>query len=168
MTRYWNWKSAALSAASRSLVFLAANLSGGWEVALAAMQLEFIYRAVISGWFGSLSERWARREPGGQAALALLIGATVVAHIVEAILHVRSGTPNLVPSLVASVIFSVITTVFNLFAMRRGVLIAGPGRRSLGDDVRALPHLLGAFVSAALTLPDRSVVSHSRRSARSL
>ncbi len=157
MTRYWNWKSAALSAATRSVIFLAANLSGGWAVALAAMQLEFIYRALISGWFGALAERWGQRQPGGRAAIAVLIGATLAAHAVEAMLHIRAGTPNLVPSLLASMGFSVVTTAFNLFAMRRGWLIAGRGGHSLGDDVRALPQVVGAFVSAVLTLPGRSL-----------
>ena len=91
MTRlwaYWNWKSAVLSAGCRGLIFFSANVSGGWTVALAALNTEFLYRAAISGWFGSLTER-AGRPGASRRAVQLLIAATVVAHVAEWGVHVR-------------------------------------------------------------------------------
>jgi hypothetical protein len=44
--------------------------------------------------------------------------------------------------------FSVLSGLFNLFAMRRGVLIVGPGRRSITEDLRRIPGVIAAFLMA--------------------
>jgi len=151
MTRlwaYWNWKSAVLSAGCRGLIFFSANVSGGWTVALAALNTEFLYRAAISGWFGSLTER-AGRPGASRRAVQLLIAATVVAHVAEWGVHVMAGTAHLAASLAGSVALSIVSTAFTLFAMRRGTFIVGAGRRTLGADLRILPGLIAQFVRAA-------------------
>ena len=145
---HWNWKSAVLSAGCRGLIFFAANASSGWSVAMAALNIEFLYRAAISGWFGSLTERAGR--PGAPAfAIRWLIAATVAAHGAEWGVHAMAGTAHLAASLAGSVALSVLSTAFNLFAMRRGTFIVGAGRRTLGQDLRILPGLITQFARAA-------------------
>jgi hypothetical protein len=68
-------------------------------------------------------------------------------HSLEFFVHWMRGTPKLVPSIVASVIFTALSTLFNLYAMRRGALIVGSGRKSLGEDLLRMPGLLVGFVT---------------------
>jgi hypothetical protein len=51
------------------------------------------------------------------------------------------------------VAFTVLSTGFNLFAMRRGALVVGPGCGSLADDLRRTPRLIGAFALAVIRAP---------------
>lgn len=146
---HWNWKSAMLSAGSRGLIFFIACASSGWAAALTAMNIEFIFRAVISGWFGSLTERVARYD-APWSSVVLLFGLTVAAHLAEWALHAAAGTTQLTLGLAASVAFSVLSTAFNLFAMRRGTLVVGAGRRTMRDDLLAMPALIRDFVRAAV------------------
>jgi hypothetical protein len=50
------------------------------------------------------------------------------------------------PSIAASVVFTALSTLFNLYAMRRGALIVGAGRGSLLEDLRRSPALLADFL----------------------
>ena len=58
----------------------------------------------------------------------------LASHSLEFGIHLLRGTPKLITSIVSSVIFTMLSTLFNLHAMRRGVLIAGPGAQSLAAD----------------------------------
>jgi hypothetical protein len=60
-----------------------------------------------------------------------------------------SGTQKLAASMTASVAFTALSTAFNLFAMRRGVLIVGADRLTLRQDLRAMPRLVVLFAGAA-------------------
>jgi hypothetical protein len=89
---------------------------------------------------------------------AVGVGATalpLVAHAAELAAHTIAGTPRLLTSLLASVTMSALATAFNLFAMRRGAFIVGDGARSLVDDLKELPRLIGAFVMAPIALSSR-------------
>lgn len=146
----WNWKSAVVSAVCRALIFLAVNLPAGLDAAVRAMVLEFVFRAGAAGFYGSLTEAFARRPASVRTTLAALVVVPGVAHTMELLVHYAGGTPMLLKSLAASVLFSLLTTLFNLHAMRRGALIAGSGARSLGDDLRAMPVLAASFAASAL------------------
>jgi hypothetical protein len=61
---------------------------------------------------------------------------------------------------IASIGFSVVTTTFNLFAMRRGALIVGPGKQSLASDLRRMPALMLGFAASIA----RALTSRRRRS----
>jgi hypothetical protein len=67
-------------------------------------------------------------------------------------------TPELGASMQASVALSVLSTVFSLFAMRRGVMIVGDGSLSFGDDLKRLPRLVLDFI----LVPPRAV-AHALR-----
>jgi hypothetical protein len=139
LLRRWNWKSAFWSSVCRSSLFFALNLGAGWQAATSAMAAEFAYRAISAGFYGALTQSFRHVEPrwkGLLTATALLI---VVSHSIELLLHWARGTPNLWASIAASCCFTAISTLFNLHAMRRGVLVTGKEGHSLLTDLRLLP-----------------------------
>jgi hypothetical protein len=70
----------------------------------------------------------------------------VLSHTLELAVHYLRGTPELTRSIGASVAFTVLSTAFNLFAMRRGAFVVGPGHFPLRHDLRRTPRLVVAFV----------------------
>jgi hypothetical protein len=132
----------------RAVLFLCANLTAGWKAATAAMLAEFIYRACFSGFYGALTQAFSKAEPawtGAIASAAFLPGAS---HSIEFVVHLLRGTPNLRTSLIASVSFTVLSTLFNLYAMRRGALLAGAEGGSVAADFRRMPRLITGFLAA--------------------
>jgi hypothetical protein len=92
-------------------------------------------------------------------------------HTAEFLLHWLLGTANLKGSILLSVCFTILSTGFNLFAMRREVLITGKDSRSFAEDLKKIPGLLisycwailGAFRIAFLLVG--SIQGKNRRSA---
>lgn len=141
----WNWKSAVGSAVCRAAIFFVVNTSAGAGAALTAMQVEFCYRAVASGFYGSLTQRFARMPNRRRATWLALIVLPALAHVVEFAVHSWAGTPVLGLSIAGSVAFSLLTTRFHLIAMRQGVLTVGAGSASWWQDLKALPAVCVAF-----------------------
>ena len=146
----WNWKSAALSSVGRATIFLLTNLPAGAGAGVRAMLTEFAFRAVMSGVLGSVTQALGTARSTRSATLTAIVLLPAVGHSFEYIVHSAAGTPRLAQSMAASIAFSMITTAFNLFVMRRGVLIVGDGRQSLGADLRRMPRLIGAFVCSVV------------------
>lgn len=142
----WNWKSAVASSCCRAAIFFSINLPAGMDAALAAMQTEFIYRAVMAGFYGSLTQYFARLQSERTATRAATVIVPGIAHVVELGVHLWADTAVLGWSILGSIMFSVVTTRFNLFAMRRGVLTVGRDSATWWQDLRALPALVVAFV----------------------
>jgi hypothetical protein len=147
VTRAWNWKAAVVSSLCRAAIFFATNVISGVDAALAAAQVEFVYRAIASGFYGSLTDYFSRMRPARAATLAALVIIPGIAHTIEYLIHSWAGTPRLGASVLASIAFSVATTRFNLFAMRRGFLITGRGSHSLLHDLRGLTRLCATGVA---------------------
>lgn len=150
VSRAWNWKAALLGSACRAPVFLAANLTAGLAAGAQAMVTEFLFRVIASGVLGNLTQRLRGAEPAWAAAAAALLVMPALGHTAEYLVHSAAGTPRLGASLTASIAFTGVTTLFNLFVMRRGVLVSGAGGQSLARDVRALPGLVIAFVACGV------------------
>lgn len=146
--RTWNWKSAVFSPAIRATIFFFANLKAGRHAAEAAMLTELIYRASASGFYGALTQSFREAEPAWAANLVVMLLVPLMQHSIELTIHLLRGTPKLWPSMIASVIFTAISTLFNLYAMRRGVLIVGEGAGSAWSDMRALPATIAGFIAA--------------------
>jgi hypothetical protein len=138
LIRRWNWKSALYSSLCRSAIFFAVNWASGWRAAVGAMAAEFAYRSVSAGFYGALTQSFRHVEPrwhGTIVATALLI---TVSHTLELTIHWLRGTPNLLASIAASCCFTALSTLFNLRAMRRGVLVTGHEGHSMLEDLRLL------------------------------
>ena len=163
LLRRWNWKAGLLSSLFRAAIFFFANLAAGWRAAVGAMSIELLYRGVSAGFFGALTQAFRQAQPAWLAATAAMILLPLASHSLEFMIHWKRGTPRLVTSIVCSVIFTMLSTLFNLYAMRRGVLVVGAEGRSFADDVRALPRIVGGFVAcgplALWRLARRSAVS---------
>lgn len=149
LVRRWNYKAAITSASVRSVLFLVANATAGASAATIAAATEFSYRLVTAGFYGALTQHFGRVTPARVGWLAAMVCLPLLGHGGELLVHWWRGTPNLGASLVASVALTVLSTSFNLFAMRRGVLVVGvPGRAGLLADLRALPGLGVEFAVA--------------------
>jgi hypothetical protein len=146
----WNWKAAVLSATTRAMLFFAANLAAGPGAAARALALEFAYRSVTAGFYGAMTESLSRATPAWLAGLTAMVLLPAVTHSIEFAVHYAGGTPRLTDSIAASIAFTACSTLFHLFAMRRGALIVGEGRDSLAGDLRRMPHLIAAFILVVL------------------
>src|SRR5271155_1988668 len=142
----WNWKSAVLSALFRAAIFFVANLKAGVPAAVAAMSTEFIFGGIIAGFYGALTEAFRDVEPGWAAVVSVLVLLPAANHVMEFVVHWLRGTRNLGPSITASAVFTALATLFNLYAMRRGALVVGVGRQSLGEDLRQMPRIVFDFL----------------------
>lgn len=143
----WNWKSALLSSLLRASLFFATNLSAGWPAAIAALKTELVFRGITSGFYGALTQAFREAEPPWAAAVTVMVLLPVVNHSMEFFVHWMRGTQNLVSSILASVILTAFSSLFNFYVMRRGALIVGHGRHTLGTDLRRLPRLAVDFVT---------------------
>ena len=139
----WNWKAALFSSLYRGGMFFAVNLGAGVHAALGAMGAEFAYRGITAGFYGGLTQTASRTGPR-RAALSTA-GIIALSHAIEFTVHWMRGTPNLRTSIAVSVAFTTLSTLFNLHAMRRGVLVTGAGSRSFLEDLRAMPRALASF-----------------------
>lgn len=148
LARRWNWKSAVLSSGFRSILFFLANLSAGWGAAVAAMVTELGFRGTTAGFYGALTQAFRHATPHWLATLTVMGLLPAATHTVELLVHWLRGTERLQESIIASVCFTIVSTLFNLFAMRRGALIVGDGRASLLQDLRSMPRLVIAFIAA--------------------
>jgi hypothetical protein len=144
----WNWKSALFSSSIRALIFFFANLSAGFHAASGAMGAEFAYRAVFAGFYGALTQAFRRAEPAWKANVVAMIALPAISHGLEFVVHFLRGTPNLKTSIVSSVVFTAISTLYNLYAMRRGALVVGDGEASVLDDLRRTPRLIAGFLAS--------------------
>lgn len=157
LIRQWNWKSALFASVIRALIFLFANLTAGWRAAAGAMAGEFLFRAVTSGFYGSLTQAFRKAEPACMAAVTVLILLPLVSHSLEFAIHLARGTPKLAHSVIASVAFTEISTLFNLYAMRRGALLVGSEASSMTADMRRIPRLIAGFVASGPLAIVRSI-----------
>jgi hypothetical protein len=149
LVRRWNWKAAVTSATIRGGIFFATNLGAGRDAALGAMVTEFGYRTLLSGSIGSVIQALRACEPAWAAALTASVVLPIISHLVEFTVHFLRGTPRIKTSIGVSVGFTVISALFNLYAMRRGVLVVGgQGSQTLIEDLAALPRIFAGFISA--------------------
>ena len=147
LIRDWNWKSALTSTVLRAPIFFLVNLAAGPKAA-AALLTELVLRSLTSGFYGSLTEALREAEPAWLAGLTASVLMPVANHSLELVVHWLRGTPRLANSILASVCFTVVSTLFNLYAMRRGALIVGENQQSFAHDMRRMPRLVLGFLAA--------------------
>jgi len=148
LLRGWNWKSAMLSPLFRGGLFFLTNFSAGTEAASAALVTEFVFRAAFSGFYGAMTEAFRSARPRWAATLTVMALLPLANHSVEFLVHWLRHTPALLTSIAASAAFTSVSTAFNLFAMRRGVLIVGEQRQPLLQDLMRMPALILSFLWA--------------------
>lgn len=139
LVRYWNWKSAVLSALLRASIFFSVNLTASWESGVSAALTELVYRAPVVGTLASLSQSFRRVQPAWKATLAIMVALPALAHGVEFTVHSLVGTARLYESIAASIAFSMFTSVVSYFLHRRDILVVGDGARPLLVDIFHIP-----------------------------
>jgi hypothetical protein len=146
---HWNWKSAVVSSVLRGLIFFTTNLPAGLPAACRALAVDVAFRVPLVGVYAAIIQAFRRATPAWAATTIVAIGVPLVSHAIELGVHWSAGTARLEASVAASVGFSIVSSAFNLYAMRRGVLIVGEDdSSSLRSDLRRLPRLIGGFVMA--------------------
>lgn len=148
LLRQWNWKAACVSAAIRATIYLVANLKGGWRAGLISMLVEAIYRVPLSGLCGSFTQAFRCAEPEWAATLTVMVCLPIATHSIELLVHWIQGAPRLWTSLAASICFTILAALFNLYAMRRGVLLVGREGEPVGSDLHRIPRVVAGFVAA--------------------
>jgi hypothetical protein len=144
--KQWNWKAALMSALARGIIFFTVNIGASLDAATSAMTTEFLYRILAAGLYGALTQAFRHVEPFWKAIVCTMILLPGLSHTVEFIIHYYRGTESLGWSILFSVCFTACTTTFNLFAMRRGILVVDESNSSLLNDFRALPGVLFAYL----------------------
>ncbi len=154
----WNWKSAVLSVILRGPIFLVAGLRHGWKGAVAALFTESIFCVMTAGFYGAIVQSLKDAEPPWLTALFLAGVMPVTFQVLEYVLHWFRGTPHLRVAGIVSLVVSAISSLFNLYAMRRGTLLVGGEAANFGRDLCRLPLLLLRFFA----LVPRKLVSTAR------
>lgn len=162
IVKRWNWKSAFLSAFIRAPIYLSTYLANkdGWKAAIGAGAVEFCLRIFTAGTSGTLIQSFRRAKPVWLSGLICSAMLPVFAHTLEYIVHfVHELIVSMIynspinqtrkTSFFFSVMFSVLSVIFNLFAVRRGVLIVGKGegQQSLWKDIKQMPFVVGEFLA---------------------
>lgn len=146
LIRGWNWKSALLSALIRGSIFFTTNLSAGIAAASMALLIEASFFIVTAGFYGAILQSLRRVQPFWHAVLAVTVILPTLNHTFELILHRWGGTRQITVGVIISFVLSIFSATFNLFAMRRGVLIVGRERQTFWQDMRRMPGLVIEFL----------------------
>ena len=153
----WNWKSAIISSVLRAPIFFAAYLATkqGFRMALGAMAIQFIFRAVTGGANGSIIQSFSKVEPAWHAVVTIPFILTIVMHVGEWVLQGAydsvAGTTGKTTAVLISVLASVVSGGFNLFAMRRGILLVkDESQQSFWRDIKQMPWIVFELVSFPL------------------
>ncbi len=158
----WNWKSALLGAILRASFYFTVYKASreNWIVTLTAVMVELAFRFFTSGVSGSLVQSFRRATPQWLATLVVTISLPLFSHTVEFLTHyvqeqyfsdifAASLHNSRQKAFAISVLFSIMSAMFNLFAMRKGVLLVGAGEetKSLWGDIKTFPILIFDFVT---------------------
>lgn len=143
----WNWKCALLSAAARSLVYLAALARSGPHGRVSIIAVEIAYVTLTAGIYAGMQQRALRLRSRLLGNCIVACGVPALAQGIDWFAHRAAGGAVPFRATVAVSIFAGVSALFHLFVMRRGVFLTGQGR-SLGDDFRRIPRLVAGFVVA--------------------
>ena len=141
----WNWKCALLSAAARSIVYLAAMARTRSHGSLAIVLVEMAYVTLTAGIYaGHAAEGPGLPLPPARQSDRGL-GVPALAQFLDWLTHHAAGAAAPARANLAVCIFTAVSALFHLYIMRRGVFLTGHGR-SLVDDFRRMPRLIAGFV----------------------
>ena len=159
----WNWKSASLGAILRASFYFTVYQASreSWLVTLTAVLVELTFRFLTTGLSGAVVQSFRKAQPVWAANLIVSIMLPAFSHTVEFITHyaqeryffdIFAASENSVArqrAFAISVLFSVISALFNLFAMKHGVLLVGAGdeTKSFIDDIKRMPRMVGEFTA---------------------
>ena len=118
----------------------------------AAVLTECLFCMISAGFYGAVVQNLRDAEPQWLTILFLTAVMPAIFQVLEFFLHWIRGTPHLRLAEFVSLVVSAISSLFNWYAMRRGALLVGGEGGTFASDLRRLPGLLVAFITA---LPHR-------------
>jgi len=148
----WNWKCALLSAAARSLVYLAAMARSGSHGRLAIVAVEMAYVTLTAGIYAGMQQRALGLRSRRLGNLVIAVGVPGLAQLLDWLAHRAVGPAAPSKAIFAVCIFTLISALFHLHVMRRGVFLTGHAGRTLIDDFRRMPRLILGFVLRPIAL----------------
>ena len=115
---------------------------------VSAILTECAFCALSAGFYGALIQNIRDATP--EWLTVFFIAAVVPAffQVIEYGLHLLRGTPHLRLAEFTSIGVSAISSLFNLYAMRRGALLVGGEGGTFSSDLRRITLLIGNFVLA--------------------
>jgi len=158
----WNWKSALIGAVLRASFYFTVYQAAkeNMRAALTAAGVELAFRFFTSGASGSIVQSFRHAAPAWLATLFVTVTLPIISHAVEYATHyvqevyfhgILPGSQNNGRqwAFAFSVLFSALSAMFNLFAMRHGVLLVGAGQetKSLWADFKKIPFLVWEFLT---------------------
>lgn len=158
----WNWKSALIGAVLRASFYFTVYQAAkeNMRAALTAAAVELAFRFFTSGASGSIVQSFRHAAPAWLATLFVTVTLPIISHAVEYATHyvqevyfhgILPGSQNNGRqwAFAFSVLFSALSAMFNLFAMRHGVLLVGAGQetKSLWADFKKIPFLVWEFLT---------------------
>ena len=163
MVTRWNWKSAIFGAVLRASFYFGVYQASreSWLVTLSAVLVELFFRFLTTGLSGAVVQSFRKAKPFWLANVIVSIMLPIFSHSIEFATHyaqeryffdVFANSDNSVArqrAFAISVLFSVLSALFNLFAMKHGVLLVGAGEetRTLWGDIKLLPRMVGEFTA---------------------
>jgi len=157
----WNWKSALFGALLRGSFYFTVYKASreNWIVTLTAVLVELSFRFFTSGISGSLVQSFRRATPQWLAMIVVTVTLPIFSHTIEFFSHyvqekyfssifAASVNNSRERAFAISVLFSITSAMFNLYAMRQGVLLVGAGRetKSLWGDIKTFPTIVFDFI----------------------
>lgn len=153
----WNWKSAVLSALLRAPIFFFTYLfnKDGLKFAIGAAMAQSMFRLIFGGVNGAIIQSFSRVEPAWHAVLTVPLILATFSHLMEFVVQTiydnQTGVNGKGRAITVSVIVSAISAIFNLFAMRRGVLLVkDETQQSIWRDLKRMPWIAFEFISFPL------------------
>jgi hypothetical protein len=143
----WNWKCALMSAAARSLVYLAALVHAGPHGRIAIVLVEIAYVTLTAGVYAGMQQKALGLRSRLLGNFIVAVGVPALSQWLDWLAHCAVGAPAPARATVAVSVFACISALFHLYIMRRGVFLTGQGR-SLVDDFRRIPLLVASLVAA--------------------
>lgn len=157
----WNWKSAVLAAIVRSSFYFTVYRASkeSWAVTLTAVGIELAFRFLTTGVAGAIVQSFRRATPEWVATVIISISLPTITHLIEFFTHyvqekyyadifAPSANNARQKTFAISVLFSVVSAMFNLYLMRRGVLLVGAGEetQTLRNDFKKIPFMISEFI----------------------
>lgn len=157
----WNWKSAFLAAIVRSSFYFTVYKASkeSWAVTLTAVGVELAFRFLTTGVAGAVVQSFRRATPEWAATVIISISLPTITHLIEFFTHyiqekyyadIFASSENSArqKTFAISVLFSVVSAMFNLYLMRRGVLLVGAGEetQTLRNDFKKIPFMISEFI----------------------
>ncbi len=151
----WNYKAALLSGMLRAPIFFGTYLleKESLKIALGAASAQFVYRFLFAGIFGSLIQAFRRVEPAWKSIVTIMLVIPALSHVIEFLVqhsyaYFTSTTGHTEKAIIGSICVSIISALFNLFAMRRDVMIVGEAEsKTIWGDIKHIPIVAFEFIA---------------------